>query len=786
MIDDDGFSEPKHFCCKGCQGVYHLLQHEGLDSFYEKKGEVHLTPATHVASDDLAKFDLEGFKKRYVKMREDGFEEIALIIEGIHCSACVWLNEKVLHTKEGVIEATINYSNNKAKVVWDGEEITLSQIIETIRSIGYNAYPYDPALQEERAVKQRREYYAKLLVGIFATMNIMWLAIAQYAGYFSGGMLEEYRNVLNYAEWFLSSLALFYTGWAFYKGAYFGLKNRMITMDFLIATGASLAYIYSIYATLTRYGEVYFDSVTMIITFVFIGKYMEVLSKKRAVDTLDTLRSSYPTEVLVVRDDVKSLISVEEVKVGDIIELKAGDKCVVDGVIVNGEASFDESSLTGESKPIYKGVGESVVSGSVNIDAVIRYQTTKEYADSTFSTIISLLEESMTKKPRIERLANSISGYFSVVILMLAIGTFAVWYFKANGFEQALIVSISVVVIACPCALGLATPVATLIGVSSAAKKGIIFKEAEFFETMAKSDVLLLDKTGTITEGRPMVIDHQRIKPYDPNLLFSLVSSSTHPVSIGVKEFLLTHGEEVSEIKLDSVKNIKSSGMSASYQGLRLDGGNHELMQMQGVQCDIESSETIFIYAVDGEIVAYFELRDSAKEGAKESIEAIKTMGLEIAMLTGDNEQAARKIADEVGIERVHAKLTPQDKAEIVKVYQKRGKIVIMAGDGINDAIALSLSDISVAMGSGTDTAISVSDVVILDDRLDSLQTAMGLSRKTYRTIKENLGLSLGYNTLALPLAMMGYVQPFVAALSMSLSSLLVIGNSMRIKGGYR
>ena len=513
MIEDKIDGKKRYFCCKGCQGVYHLLREEGLDSFYEKLGDTKLNPAAK-KEDDLEKFDLEGFINRYVKKRDDGFYEINLIIEGIHCAACVWLNEKVLHKTPGIIEATINYTNNKAKVVWDPEEIKLSKIIQTIRSIGYNAYPYDPKLQEERAIKQRRDYYARILVAVFATMNIMWIAIAQYVGFFSG-MRRDIKDILNFAEFVLATPTLFYSGWVFFKGAYYGLKNRFINMDVLVATGATLAYIYSLYAMFSKSGEVYFDSVTMLITFILVGKYLEVLGKKQAVDTLDRVLGTIPTEVTVVKNSEKALVLVENVKVGDIIELKPGEKVVIDGVIINGSASFDESSLTGESEPIFKKRGDEVLSGSICLDSVVRYEAKKDFSTSILSNIISLLEDSITKKPKIERLANQVSGYFSITILTIALLTFIGWYFYIGSFEKALIIAISVVVIACPCALGLATPMATLIGIGVAAKRGILFKEASFLETMAKSTILVLDKTGTITKGEPSVITYEKFDDFD-------------------------------------------------------------------------------------------------------------------------------------------------------------------------------------------------------------------------------------------------------------------------------
>ena len=769
-----------YFCCKGCQGVYHLLNEEGLNTFYDKLGDTKLQPATQ-SSDDLEKFDLEGFKNRYIKIDDDGLCEINLIIEGIHCSACVWLNEKVLHKTEGVIEASINYSNNKAKIVWDQDVIKLSQIIETIRSIGYNAYPYDPKLQEERAIATRKTYYTRILVAIFGSMNIMWLAVAHYAGYFSG-IQQSFKDILNIAEFLLATPVLFYSGWIFFRGAYYGYKNNIVNMDTLVASGALLAYIYSIYAMVTQRGEVYFDSVTMIITFVLVGKYLEVLSKKSAVDTLDGLMGSTPTEVTLLQDGNKALVSIENVLVGDIIELKPGEKVVIDGEVISGEASFDESSLTGENEPIYKKQGESILSGSICLDSVVHYKATSDASNSMLTSIISLLEESITKKPRIEQLANKVSGYFSTVILIIALFTFLGWYFFVGSFETALIVGISVIVIACPCALGLATPMATLVGISIAAKRGILFKEATFLETMAKADILALDKTGTITEGKPSVVGVQTYENFDPHLLHALVSTSNHPISKGIQRYLEENYEKLQPKTLQEIRSIEAKGLEANYEGHTLLGGNASLLKDRNITVSTESENALFFFSIDAVLVARFELTDTIREGAKEAIANIQALGVKVVMLTGDHLQSANKVAKEVGIESVYAKLLPQDKSEHIERFHKDGHIVVMAGDGINDAVALANSDIAIAMGNGADVAINISDIVLLDEKPSRIYESFKLSRRTFSAVKENLGFSLLYNVVTVPLAVLGFVNPLVAALSMSLSSLVVVGNSMRIK----
>ena len=779
LIAEDIAQETRYFCCKGCQGVYHLLNSEGLEDFYDKVGDTKLQPASKT-NEDLSQYDHEGFHKKYVK-EEDGLATISLIIEGIHCSACVWLNEKVLYQMDGIIEAEINYTNHKAKITWDPEAVKLSQILQKIQSIGYHAYPYDASLQEAQANATRKDYYMRLLVGVFGTMNIMWLAVAQFAGYFTG-MRSDIKFIIQVAEFALATPVLFYTGWIYFRGAYYGLKNRFINMDFLVATGALLAYIYSIYAMLSGKGESYFESVVMIITFVFVGKYLEVLSRKKAVDTLDTITSSLPTQVTKIVGDEKLLIGVEEVELGDILEVRPGDKIVIDGVMLSRSGNFDESSLSGESRPIHKKKGTEIISGTISLDSVIRYEATRTHEDSMLKTLVSLLESSLTKKPKIEKLANTISGYFSLGILLIALLTFIGWWYFVGDFERALIVAISVIVIACPCALGLATPMATLIGLSVGAKKGILFKEASHLETMAKADVILLDKTGTLTKGRPEVIHHDSLNPRDVNLLYTLVKSSSHPISKGIVNYLEEKHEHLELYDLEEIKQIEAKGLQAAYNNQKLLGGSRALFEDVAISYHDSS---LFLFSVDGVLCDIFALEDQIKEGAKEAITALKESGLEVVMLTGDHKEVALKIAKEVGISEVSHSLLPQDKARHVDSYHDSEKVVIMVGDGINDALALSRSDIAIVMGSGADVSVQMSDIVLLDDSMKSLTLAERLSQKTYTNIKQNLTISLLYNMITIPLAVMGYVIPLVAALSMSLSSLLVIANAIRIKKGF-
>lgn len=793
MIKDNTGDNELYFCCNGCQGVYHLLSQEGLNSFYDKLGKNTIAPPKGLDF-NVEKFDLDSFEKRFTKTTNQGFKQIDLIIEGIHCAACVWLNEKILYNTNGIIEANINFTNYKARITWDPQKIKLSNIILKIRSIGYDAYPYDSKTSDEKASSAKRDYFIRMMVAVFGSMNIMMLGVAKYSGFFTG-MNDDVKAMVHFGEFIMASPVLFYSGWIFFRSGYFGLKNKIINMDFLVASGATLTYSYSLYVMFSGVGESYFDSVAMIITFVLIGKYLEVIGKKSAVDTIDKIKSTLPLDAIIIENDTKKSISVDEIKIGDILELKAGEIAPVDGIIVSGSGAFDESSITGESLPVPKKPNDTILSGTINTNSLIRYQAQKDFASSSIRSFVTLIEDSLASKSDIEKKANEISKSFSTTILTLAFLTFIGWYFftpelfyatDASRFEKAFIVMISVIVIACPCALSLATPIASLVGISELARNKLVFKESKFLETMAKANVLILDKTGTITQGKLKVVNYNFIKEFDINILYTMVSSSNHLVSVTIKKYIEENFTKLIIYDLSDYKTFDAKGIYAKYNNLELIGGNKALLQDFGIDTPTNSEFTTFYFAINNTLIASFNLQDIIKNDALESLEKLKKFNLEIIMLTGDNEYVAKKIASMVGIKNYHHSLNPIEKADFIDNLKKDGKIVVMAGDGINDALALSKSDIAIAMGNGADISIATSDVVILDNSLNALVKSFEISHKTYKLIKQNLAISLIYNALTIPIAMAGYVIPLVAAISMSLSSLLVVGNSLRIKNGKK
>lgn len=771
-----------NFCCNGCQGVYHLLKDDGLDSFYEKMGKNTIAPPVAVGTDS-SNFDMESFKSRYIKTTNEGFSRVDLIIEGIHCAACIWLNEKVLAQTDGIVEASINFTNNKAKIVWDEDTIKLSEIIDKIRSIGYNAYPYDRSESEQKATKNKRDYFLRMSVAIFASMNIMMIGVAKYTGFFTG-MEEDMLRLIHMAEFIFATPVVFYSGWIFFRGAYYGLKNKILNMDFLVSSGATLIYIYSLYVLFGGEGHSYFDSAAMIITFVLVGKYLEVIGKKGAVDTMDKIKSTIPLEATIIVDGGKKVVPLDKIEVGDILEVKNGEKASVDGELVSGETSFDESSISGESLPVSKKSGDKIFSGTINLNQVIRYKAVKNYANSTLNSIVELLEDSLNSKPKIEDVTNELSKYFSVIILSLALFTFVGWYFYDGSFEKSLIIAISVIIIACPCALALATPIASLIGVSWLSREGLLFKEAKFIETFAKVDTIVLDKTGTITKGKLEVTNSEILLEDQEtlNTLYSLVDSSTHPISRSIKKHLETTYDNLHHVELENIEQLHSKGLKAKYNDKIILGGNSELLEDHQITIKKEYSSTIYHFAIEDSLIASFELEDTIKDDAIETIKYLKSQDIDVVMCSGDHEKIVAKVASQVGIDNFKAKMTPIEKADYISKLRDEGKIVVMAGDGVNDALALSRASIAISMGTGADISIAVSDVVILNDSLSGLEKSVYISKRTFKFIKQNLAISLVYNVLTIPIAMAGYVIPLVAALSMSLSSLLVVGNSVRIK----
>lgn len=794
------------FCCNGCKNVYAYLKSQGLSEFYSKlkKGEQNL------AKPSSKHFDKQSAGSMFSKLlrRDENSPficELEVLISGIHCPACIWLNERALSNLEGVLELNISATTSKARVLFDERKTALEEILNLIIAIGYDPKPFNAIKSAKNSLS--REHYARLIVALACSMNIMWVAIAVYSGYFEGLSLGA-KKILHFAEFVLASPPVFYTASVFYRSAISSLKLRQISMDVNVSLGILSVYFYSVYAMLSGLPEVYFDSACMLVTFIFIGKFLQTKATQKAAQELENISSLFVEQVMSVKNLGNSRIpnisefkpcDVSEVKSGDFVLLRSGERAMIDGVVLSGEASVDNSSINGESVPVGISKDDALLSGALCAEGSVIYKATSSFQGSFLNKLSKLLSNASFARAQIEELANKISSHFGWAILGLCVASFVFWSaanISAWSGANAFGVAISVLVIACPCALSLATPIATLVAMGTATKRSIVFKDAKVLETLAKCDIIAFDKTGTLSKANLKVLSEQRFLPFDDGALLALASASTHPISKAVASYILKNAlSPFRQDALENIQNIAGKGITATYKGIKIAGGSAAFIESMAfieskafvkslgasLADDTQgSSEYYFMY--DNKLVARFFLGDELREGAKASIKELKKMGLKVLMLSGDKQIVASKVASELGIDESHGELNPEQKALLIKELQKSANVV-MVGDGINDILALKSANVGIAMGSGASVSVGVSDVVLLRDELSDLVFALRLAKKTFKVIKENLFISLVYNALSIPLAMAGFIIPLFAAISMSFSSLLVVLNSLRLKG---
>ena len=791
VIDANG----NEFCCNGCKNVYAYLKSQGFGEFYSKlkNGEQNL------AKPSSKHFDKQSASSMFSKLlRRDENNpficELEVLISGIHCPACIWLNEKALSNLEGVLELNISATTSKARVLFDERKTALEDILNLIIAIGYDPKPFNEVNGAKNSLS--REYYARLIVALACSMNIMWVAIALYSGYFEGLSLGA-KKILHFAEFVLASPPVFYTASVFYRSALSSLKLRQISMDVNVSLGILSVYFYSVYAMLSGSEQVYFDSACMLVTFIFAGKFLQTKATQKAAQELENISSLFVEQVMSVKNNsrIPSIsefkpCDVSEVKSGDFVLLRSGERAMIDGVVLSGQASVDNSSINGESVPVGISKDDTLLSGALCAEGSVIYKATSSFQGSFLNKLSKLLSNASFARAEIEELANKISSHFGWAILALCVASFVFWSvvnISAWSGASAFGVAISVLVIACPCALSLATPIATLVAMGTATKRSIVFKDAKVLETLAKCDIIAFDKTGTLSKANLKVSSEQRFLPFDDGALLALASASTHPISKAVASYILEKTCTLSSFNqgiLENIQNIAGKGISATYKGVKIAGGSAAFVKSLGASLadDTGDSSSEYYFMYDGKLVARFFLDDELREGAKASIKELKKMGLKVLMLSGDKQIVASKVASELGIDESHGELNPEQKALLIKELQKSANVV-MVGDGINDILALKSANVGIAMGSGASVSVGVSDVVLLRDELGDLVFALRQAKKTFKVIKENLFISLVYNALSIPLAMAGFIIPLFAAISMSFSSLLVVLNSLRLKG---
>ncbi len=793
--------EQQAFCCTGCKAVCQAIYDAGLEGFYQRTPEgTCLAPPPDIPK-ELALYDLDEVQEEFVgDLGEE--REIHLLVEGIHCAACVWLIEHTLNAMPGVISAQVNLSGKRLHVKWHNGQVSLSKIIQRLGQIGYAAVPYDPEMAEGALKRQNRHLLYRMAFAAFGMMNLLWISIALYAGASEG----EFRSMFHWIGFALATPVLLYSGFPFYKGAWSGLKNFHLGMDLPIAIGATITYLYSVYVTVTgsQLGEVYYDTVVNFLFVILVGRYLEAISKRQAVAATQRLLDLQPRVATQLLENGEKVVPIRAVNPGDVVLVKPGERIPVDGVVLEGSSGVDESMLTGEAKAVLKGIGDEVAAGTINSHGALQIEVRGSLKNTALGRIISLVEEAQASKAPIQCLADQIVPWFVAVTLALATLTFLFWV--NTDFEVALLAATSVLIITCPCAFGLATPMSIAVASGLGAKYGILVKNGEVLETLSSINHVIFDKTGTLTEGGLSVVEiHGEASSWTeldetcPSEIAALMTRigamerfAEHPSARALLDWLERQELDHRQHKAVEFRYRPGQGIAAQVDGQLLLAGNPSLMAANGVapcerfdriasQMDGRGVGSIRV-AADGRQVALIAIEDRLRDDARDLLTALKQEGLKLTLLTGDRRQAAEAIAERLGGLEVIAEVLPEEKDQVVKSLQAEGQRVAMVGDGVNDAPALVRADVGIAMGSGTDVSIASADIVLMSSELEKVRLAIGLSRRTLRTIRQNIGISILYNLIMVPLAMAAIVTPLVAAISMPMSSLAVIGNSARIR----
>ena len=708
-------------------------------------------------------------------------------ITGMHCAACVGRVEKVVSRMDGVADVKVNLLTRKGSVTYtDDSKVTPDDVIKAITGIGFGATLAEEGVQKLEKVNYKPQLYRMIIAAVMAIPMMVSMM---------GNHLFGWPMLPHWVELVLATVAQFGPGLVFYQGAWSAIKSGSLTMDVLVALGTSVAYLFSIYNMYVGSHDMYFETSAWLITFILLGKVLEEVAKGRTSEALEKLMGLTPSISHVQRDGQWVDIPTAEVQVGDILQVRAGEKVPVDGVVIEGQSAVNESMLTGESLPVEKSVDSKVIGATVNETGVFTMRAEKIGSDTMLSQIIKVVEAAQTSKASIQRVADVVAAYFVPTVIALAVLTSLVWYF---GFDStwgvALMHGTAVLVIACPCALCLATPTSIMVGSGLGAEHGILIKSAEFLERAGKLNAIVLDKTGTITKGTLMVsktVNFAGDEKVNTGIMTAIESLTTHPIAKAMAAYGTTELGNGVLPNVTGFKEVPGHGLEAVVANQMVQLGHSRWMQSLGymnetiekaVLAEEERGASVSLLAVGGEIRALWAVEDEVRPEVPEVIKTLQNRGIEVWMLTGDNRRTAQYIADKVGITHVMAEVLPQDKAGKIDELRKSGKVVGMVGDGINDAPALTLADIGFAIGNGTDIAVEAADIVLVRNDLNTLVQAVTLSRKTMTNIRQNLFWALIFNSLGIPLAAIGMLTPIVAGTAMAFSSVTVVTNALRLK----
>ncbi|MBB5020392.1 Cu2+-exporting ATPase [Chitinivorax tropicus] len=773
-------------CCAGCQAVAQTIIDNGLGDYYRHRnieaGKVE--PLPDEVLQQIKLYDSPDIQRSFVHTESAHIREAALILEGITCAACVWLNETHLTRQPGVLSVDINYATHRARIRWDDRQTRLSHILQAITDIGYRAHPFDAERQERLAQKERKSALARLWIAGLSMMQVMMYAVPAYLA--NGDMTTNDEQLLRWASLALTIPTVIYSAIPFYRGTLNDLRARRVGMDVPVTLGVLIAFFASCWALWQGHGEVYFDSVSMFVFLLLGGRYLEFLARRKAGAAVDSLVKLIPAFAHALPDYPNNRQPQETVVAnltpGTILLVKPGETIPADGTILEGESGIDESLMSGESRAIAKQVGDHVVGGATNINSPLILRVDRVGQDSTLAAIVRLLDRAMSQKPRLAMLADRISAWFVAALLVVAAATYLAWHWIDPS--RALWITIAVLVISCPCALSLATPAALAAATGALSRLGLLVTRGHALETLANATHFVFDKTGTLTFGRMKLRLIQPLASIDPPTLHQLAAAleqqSEHPIARALCEGI-DDLPVVTDTLAETGQGIQGHIAGTPYRI----GRAHYVAELVGhplALSDAEQADSTPVYlGRAGQWLARFELGDAVRPDADQLIRSLTSQGKQCILLSGDAIQPVTELARQLGIPEAQGALTPQGKLDALSHLQQQGGVVAMIGDGVNDAPVLGAAQISIALGSGTDVARASADMILINDQLAALHQAIDIAKRCKQIVRQNLWWSLLYNLVALPAAMTGLITPWIASLGMAGSSLLVVSNALRL-----
>ena len=776
--------------------VCQTIHESGLDGFYDKlKNNDALAPPPD-SDNNLEQFDLDDVQAEFVTS-QDNFSEATLLVEGIHCAACVWLIEHGLADLNGLLKADVNMAHHRLQLRWNRDELKLSAVLKRLAQLGYKAVPYNSEAAEGAAAKQHKSLLYRMAFAGFGVMNIMWISIALFAGASSAsGIDPDHKQFFHWISLLIATPVLAYSGWPIIRSGIRGLMHGQLGMDLPVAIGALATYSYSVWITLRGSGEIYFDTVVTFLFIILVGRYLEGISRRNATSATNRLMELQPRSALRMVDGESELVSVRAVRLGDQVLVRPGDKIPVDGRVVDGHSEISEAMLTGEAQPVIKNIDDRVVAGTVNGQGALVVQVEQLGKDTALAKIIHMVESAQGSKAPIQCLADRIVPWFVATTIGLATLSFFFWL--RQDFDIALLAATSVLIITCPCAFGLATPMGIAVSVGHGSKHGLLIKNGAAIESLANISHVVFDKTGTLTEGQ-LSVAAVHLNPALAlaeekfvALVAAAESRSEHHIAKAIVSYAKQQGSELEALQVESFQSVPGRGLEVSIDGHKLLIGNSGLLEQQQLSLpqqliDIQNrvqtdGGVAVLVVVDGQVAGLIAVQDQIREEASGLVTALRQRGIGMTLLTGDSQAAANKVAADLGGMDVIAEVLPQHKDQVISDLQAKGEKVVMIGDGVNDAPALARADVGIAMGSGTDVSMECADFVLMDNALQRVLFGIDLSHQTLRIIRQNIKLSLGYNLVLVPMAMAAMLTPVFAAIAMPLSSLAVIGNALRIR----